>query len=157
MQRHRMTIALTPAEISRSWLVEHYRRQSRAPIRTLVPVGLALVGIVMLVRQPSPIAWVALLWGLFLLLRPITVALRLRFGSGPAKSFDVTVDARGVDIVGALGKRLVPWSEITASGLGSDYLWYEIRHGARATIPFRVMIDRPALEALFEEHGKLRR
>ena len=33
MKRHRMTIALTPAELSRSWLVEHYRRQTRAPIR----------------------------------------------------------------------------------------------------------------------------
>jgi len=155
--RYPMTILLTPPEMARSWLVEHFRRQGFPPRRTLVGVGITLMGIVLVSRAPSPIAWVALAWGGFLVLRPFAFAGLLLMGRRRAKSFTVTVEQRGVDIVGTKGARLVPWSEITAWGLGSDYLWYEIRRSSRATIPFRVMQDRQGVEALFRDRVQVGR
>jgi hypothetical protein len=144
-----MTIALTRAEIARSWLVEHYRRQGSFPVRTITAVAMLAIGIAMVQRGGAPVAWLALAWGAFLVLRPIAFAAWLRFGRAAPPSVDVSVDARGVEIRAAKGARLLPWSDITAWGLGSDYLWYEIRRGPRATIPFRVMDDRRELEAVF--------
>jgi hypothetical protein len=144
-----MSIALTRGEMARSWLVEHYRRQGNPPMRTMIAVGITVVGAAMVRRSPAPIAWIALAWGLFLLLRPVLFAAFLYLTRGAAKPFVVTVDARGVNIAGPKGARLLPWKDVTAFGLGSDYLWYEIRRGPRATIPFRVMTDRDGLEALF--------
>lgn len=144
-----MTIALTPGERARSWLVEHYRRQGNPPVRTVIGVGILVMGIAMLQRQPTPVAWIALAWGAFLTLRPIAFAAWLFFVRRETKPFVVTVDGRGIDIAGEKGARLLPWADITAFGLGTDYLWYEIRRGPRATIPFRVMDDRAELEALF--------
>ncbi len=154
MRRYTMTIALAPSERARSWLVEHYRRQGRPPMRTLLAIGIAAMGAAMMRRAgpPSPMAWIALAWGSFLVLRPIAFAAWLWLGRAAPPSFVVTVDERGVSIAGEKGARLVPWSDVSAWGLGADYLWYEIRRGPRATIPFRVMTDRPGLEAAFREH-----
>lgn len=150
--RHEMTIALTPSEMARSWLVEHYRRQGSPPMRTMIALGVMVIGGVGVARNGAPVAWLALVWGAFLTLRPILFAASLFFTRRQSKPFVVTVDARGVNIAGDKGARLIPWPEITASGLGTDYLWYEVRRGSRATIPFRVMTDRAELEALFRQH-----
>lgn len=152
MTRYSMTIALSRSEMARSWLVEHYRRQGNPPMRAMIGLGILGMGAVMLARAPSPIAWVALLWGAFLTLRPIGFAAWLLLKSRGSKPFVVTVDARGVNIAGQKGARLVPWTDVTAFGIGADYLWYEVRRASRATIPFRVMEDRAGLEAIFREH-----
>lgn len=154
MTRYTMTIALSPGERARSWLVEHYRRQGNPPMRTMIGLGVTAMGAAMVHRAPTTIAWLALAWGAFLTLRPVAFAAWLLIARRQVKPFVVTLDARGVNIAGDKGARLIPWSDVSASGLGSDYLWYEIRRGPRATIPFRVMEDRAGIEALFREHVK---
>jgi hypothetical protein len=148
-ERYEMRIALGRTEMARSWLVEHYRRQGNPPMRTMIAVGITVVGAAMVRREPAPIAWIALAWGLFLLLRPVLFAAFLWITRGASPPFVVTVDERGVNVAGSKGARLLPWKDVTAFGIGVDYLWYEIRRGPRATIPFRVMTDREGLEALF--------
>lgn len=151
-----MTIALTPSERARSWLVEHYRRQGNPPVRAVVGLGVMIMGGVLVHRAPTPIAWIALAWGTFLTVRPLAYAAWLFFARGAPKTFVVTVDERGVNIAGEKGAALIAWKDVTASGLGADYLWYEVRRASRATIPFRVMHDRAALEALFRARGSFR-
>ncbi len=153
MPRYEMTIALWRSEMARSWLVEHYRRQGSPPMRTMIGLGIMVMGALMVQRSGTPMAWIALAWGAFLTLRPILFAAWLFFTRGTPKPFVVTIDARGVEIRGDKGARLIAWKDITASGQGTDYLWYEVRRASRATIPFRVMTDRAGLEALFEEHA----
>lgn len=148
-----MSIALTREELARSWLVEHYRRQGSPPMRTMLAVAVVVLGAAMVRRSPTPMAWMAVGWGAFLLLRPLFVAATLYFGRRDARPFEVTVDGTGVTIAGTRGSRHVPWTEITGWGLGRDYLWYEIRRASRATIPFRVIDDREGLEALFRDRS----
>jgi hypothetical protein len=151
-----MTIELSSAEMARSWLVEHYRRQGWPPLRTLVGVGILVLGGMSMLGPSGPnlFGGLAIAWGAFLTLRPIAFAGWILVRHRRTKPFVVTVDGRGVEIRGAKGTRMVPWTDITAWGLGSDYLWYEVKRGPRAIIPFRVMSDRPGLEALFRGEGR---
>lgn len=149
--RARFELSFTPTseEMARSWLVEHYRRQGRVPVRTLVGVGIVVMAVSMLVRQPSTMGWIALAWGGFLLLRPLAFALSLRMGRRPPPAVRLGIDARGIEVRTPKGSKLFPWADVTAWGLGSDYLWYELRRGPRAIVPFRAMSDRSGVEAVF--------
>lgn len=149
--RARFELSFTPTseEMARSWLVEHYRRQGRVPVRTLVGVGIVVMAVSMLARQPSTMGWIALAWGGFLLLRPLAFALSLRMGRPPPPAVTLGIDARGIEVRTPKGSKLFAWADVTAWGLGSDYLWYELRRGPRAIVPFRAMADRPGVEAVF--------
>ena len=147
-----MRFALRRDELARSWLVEHYRRQGSPPMRTMLAVLVVVIGAALVHRGTTQVGWLTIAWGVILLSRPIVLATFLYFSRRPPANVEVTVDERGVNVAGEKGARLLPWSEITAWGLGSDYLWYEVRQSARAILPFRVIEDRAGLEALFRAH-----
>lgn len=150
----RFELSFTPTadEMARSWLVEHYRRQGRVPLRTLVAVGIVVMALTMLARQPSTMGWIALAWGGFLLLRPLAFALSVRMRRAPPPAVTLTIDERGVEVRTAKGGKLFPWADVTGWGTGYDYLWYELRRGPRAIVPFRAMSDRAGVEAIFGAH-----
>lgn len=145
---------LSDDEFRRAWLAEYYRRPGWRSLRLLGGPALVALGAIML-RSPAAfqrvMGVVALLFGIYYAVKPwlaARVVTRERRRSGRADlELEVTLHGRGVTIDDGKVQTELPWYEVSSSGMGKDYVWYEVRGGARATIPLRVVDD---LEALIE-------
>jgi hypothetical protein len=160
--KQELEFELTESEFRRSWLAEYYRRPGLRWFRILAGPVVFTVGAILLrdAHDTSGRAAgaVALVYGVFHALRPFLLSalvLRKRRKLG-RKTYRLTLDAKGIGISDGKGTSVIAWADVSASGLGRDYLWYEVRKSARATIPFRAMGDRRAVEALFLEWGHFR-
>ena len=157
--RQQLEFELTDAEFRQSWLAEYYRRPGFRSFRILLGPVVATIGAMMLrdAHQTSgrAIGAIAVVYGVYHTIRPFLLSMlvvRRRRKLG-LRRYRVTLDETGIEIGDGKGASRIPWKDVSASGLGASYLWYEVRKSARATIPFRAMEDRAAIEATFRKWG----
>jgi hypothetical protein len=157
--KQELEFELTDREFRRSWLAEYYRRPGFRSFRIFAGPVVFTAGAMMLrdAHEPSGRAAgaVALVYGVYHALRPfllVMLVMRRRRKLGQRK-YRLTIDEGGIAISDGKGSSQIPWKDVSASGLGDGYLWYEVRKSARATIPFRAMADRRELESMFREWG----
>lgn len=99
---------------------------------------------------------VCVAFGLYYALKPFLAAWMLtkqRRQSGVAdQEIGVTFGPDGIGITQGETHTELGWEDVSAAGRGTDYVWYELKRGARATVPRSVIDDPEALEALLREH-----
>lgn len=99
---------------------------------------------------------VCAVFGLYYALKPFLAAWMLtkqRRQSGVAdQEIGVTFGPEGVEIDQGNTRTELGWEDVRAAGSGSRYVWYELKRGARATVPMSAIEDPAALEALLREH-----
>ncbi len=160
--KHELEFELTDREFKRSWLAEYYRRPGFRSFRILAGPVILTVG-AMMVRDAHDTSGriagaIAVVYGAYHALRPFllsTLVVRRRRKLGVGR-YRLTVDDGGIRISDGKGSTQVSWTDVSASGVGDGYLWYEVRKSARATIPFRAMTDREGVEATFRKWGHFR-
>ncbi len=157
---HELEFELTDREFRRAWLAEYYRRPGARAFRLLAGPILFTVGAIVLRdaegTQGRAFGAIALVYGVHHALRPfllsaLVVRRRRKLG---LRKYRLTIDDGGIAISDGKGTSHVAWSDVTASGRGDGYLWYEVRSSARATIPVRAMPDPEAIEGVFRRFGR---
>lgn len=159
---HVVEFELTDREFRKSWLAEYYRRPGLRWFRILAGPVVLVVGAIML-RDAHDVGGraagsVAVVYGVFHALRPFflsALVMRRRRKLGRRK-YRVTLDDAGIGISDGKQSSQVPWADVTASGPGDGYVWYELRKSARAILPFRAMPDREAIIETFRKKGRYR-
>lgn len=150
---------LSDGEFRRVWLTEYYRRPGWRAVRIVAGPALIALGISSLRADDlfnQVMGGVCAAFGLYYALKPFLAAWMLakqRQKSGVAdQEIGVTFGPDGVEIDQGNTRTELGWEDIAAAGSGVRYLWYELKRGARATIPMSAIDDPAALEALLREH-----
>jgi hypothetical protein len=155
---------LSDREFERAWLAEYFRRPGLARLRVLLGPAIAIFGI-NLIRGASDrvgvaIGVVAILLGVWHVARPFVIvraAVRHRRKTGAAeRTMRVRVGEEGIAISDGVKETRLPWDQVTGAGRASEYVWFEVRRSARATIPLGAIGDVAALEQAFRARGKWR-
>ena len=152
---------LTDRDFARAWLTEYYRRPGWRLLRfgagpAIVALGWSMTsGPTALTRG---MGWVAIAFGVYYALKPLLgcwMMVRRRRASGRSElSLEVQIGSRGVRIDDGKVRTQLGWDQVSSAGRGRDYFWYELRGGARATIPLGAVDDAAELEATLREHTR---
>jgi len=152
---------LSDEEFGRAWLREYYRRPGWRAWRIIGGPCFVALGIAMSRSAESftvgmGIASVVL--GLWYVVKPwiamrATVAQR-RKGGRSGVEIELRLHREGIRIDDGKVRKEIPWEDILTSGMASEYVWYELAGGNRATIPLRVVDDIDALREKLAAHTR---
>lgn len=150
---------LSDDEVGRAWLREYYRRPGWRLWRVIGGPCFVGLGIVMatsgeLLTRGVGIATIAM--GIWYAVKPLVgaravVSSRRRRGLSD-REIEVRLHRDGVRIDDGQVRKELAWSDVRRAGEGSEYFWYEVGHGSRATIPKRVVDDPDALRDKLRAH-----
>lgn len=152
---------LSDGEFGRAWLREYYRRPGWRAWRVIGGPCFVALGIAMsrsAERFTMGMGIVSIVFGIFYLVRPwiamkAMVAHRKKGGRSGVE-IELRLHRDGIGIDDGKVRKEIPWGDIIASGETSEYVWYELAGGNRATIPLRVVSDIDALRATLGAHTK---
>lgn len=150
---------LSDDEVGRAWLREYYRRPGWRLWRVIggpcfVGLGVAMATSSELLSRGVGIATIVM--GVWYAAKPLigaraVVASRRKRGLSD-REIEVRLDKGGVRIDDGQVRKELAWSDVRRAGEGSEYFWYEVGRGNRATIPKRVVDDADALREKLAEH-----
>lgn len=147
--------SLSDREFASAWLREYYRRPGLRVLRVASGPAVLVLGALLLRGDGGfsrAMAIVTLLFGAWLTLKPLLMAWamtsrrrRLRQSSA---TIEVRFDQRGMRVDDGRSTTELAWDRLRAAGEARDYVWLELKSGARATIPRRAIDDLDALREL---------
>lgn len=148
-------------ELRRAWIREYYRRPGWRGLRIFGGPAFVALG-VMMGSGTDPfmrgMGIVTVLFGVYYVLKPWLGAramLRARRAAGlHEREFAVRIDRKGIEIDDGRVRTRFAWSEVECAGRTTEYVWYQVRGGHRATIPLRVIDDRDALTAFLQRNTR---
>ncbi len=146
---------LSDREFASAWLREYYRRPGLRSLRVLGGPALAAAGAIMLRSATAfsrAMAIVAMIFGLWLAVKPLLMAWATTARRRRQRLSDMTIEVRfdrsGMCVDDGRSTTELAWDRLRAAGESADYVWLELKSGARATIPRRAIDDLDALRDL---------
>jgi hypothetical protein len=155
---------LSDREFASAWVREYYRRPGVRVLRIFSGPGLVAFGVATATRATETftrvMAIVSVLFGIWLTVKPFLMAWamtsRRRRTNRANVEMEVRFDRHGMRVSDGERKTDFAWEKLSAAGVGSDYVWLELKTGTRATIPRRAIDDLDALRELLRTHVEWR-
>lgn len=150
---------LSDREIASAWLREYFRRPGWRAWRVIggpcfIGIGIVLTQSAELFMRGIGLATIGL--GLWYAAKPFIGARLISQDRRRRGLSDLEIEVRlgrdGLRIDDGRVRKEIPWSDVVRAGASSEYIWYELRGGSRATIPLRVVEDREALRTKLAAH-----
>lgn len=155
MGAHRYTVRMTESELRAVYLFSMLRRPGTG-LRRFLAVAVGAVALAVGFEQEGASARVfgivIALGCAWTALRPFILSRVMSKNGSP--EVEVEFDQKGVSVTRAGKTAQFAWSSITAQGHGPGFYWYEIRSGALAAIPDRLVKDPAGLEKLLARAGQ---
>ena len=146
---------LSDREYASAWLREYYRRPGLRVLRVASGPAIVVFGALMLRGDGAfarAMAVVTMLFGAWLALKPFLMAWALtsrrRRQRRSSATIEVRFDQRGMRVDDGQSTTELAWDRLRAASEARDYVWLELKSGARATIPRRAIDDLDALREL---------